>query len=121
MMTDRYKNQKQAEAKHRDDLIAREKRNMEVAKLFFDEQQNTLYGEYANRISIPQTYETLHLKDPSDETDEKVTELFVENMKRLSGGDGQFAQRLLERLLDANLDIVSISFIKHDNNLYSNK
>ena len=113
MMTDRYKNQRQAEAKHRDDLISREKRNMEVAKLFFDEQQNTLYGEYANRISIPQTYETLHLKDPSDETDENVSEQFLENMKRLSGGDGQFAERLLKRLADANFDIVSISFINN--------
>jgi len=97
--------------KHRALELAQEERSKNVSKMFFDERQTQLYGPFANIISVGTSYESLYLPDPSGESEEKVEAIFLFNMEVLSGGDKEFAQRMLTKLNEGGFDSTSISFI----------
>ena len=90
--------------------IARAERDKKVGKMFFDERQRLLYP-LANQITQPMTNEILSLKDPSDDTPENVRNVFLGNLTKLLAGDAVSAQNIMDKLINANFNEVSLSFI----------
>jgi hypothetical protein len=82
-------------AKARDDRTKQANRQRRVSKLFFDLEQQALYGSVANQLSLPgDTFETLAIQDPGL-TDEQNIAALETNLRLLSRGNQAFVEKTI--------------------------